>query len=310
MQYTYLFGPVPSRRLGASLGVDLVPYKTCTLDCVYCECGPTTDLTITRKEYVPTDTVIDELDGYLSTSPSLDFITFSGAGESLLHSGIGRIVAHLKEAHPDFRLALLTNGTLFSDKAIRREVRGVDVILPSLDAATLQAFSTINRPHPSLVLDDVKKGLTALCREHEGEVWLEVFIVPGVNDTPEELDALAGAISEMSPDMVQLNSLDRPGSEEWVEGVSEARLREVAHILGIGDPIHAYVSRRHIKSYTPEAESRIMQTLKRRPCTARDLADMLGLHENEIHKYLEVLIQEGHVTSKRGTRGVYFIPSS
>jgi wyosine [tRNA(Phe)-imidazoG37] synthetase (radical SAM superfamily) len=300
---------VPSRRLGSSLGVDLVPYKTCTLDCVYCECGPTTDMTVTRREFVPTDKVIEELDDYLSGSPSIDFVTFSGAGEPTLHSGIGRIIDHIKEHHPGYRLALLTNGTLFFDEALRAEVKRVDVILPSLDAATPGAFSTINRPHAALVLEDILAGLNTLCREFEGEVWLEVFIVPGVNDSMDELDELKGAIERMGPDRVQLNSLDRPGSEEWVEGVPEARLREIAHILGIGDPIHAYVSRKHIKSYTPEAESRILQTLKRRPCTARDLADMLDMHENEVYKYLEVLIDEGHVTSRRGTRGIYFIPS-
>jgi wyosine [tRNA(Phe)-imidazoG37] synthetase (radical SAM superfamily) len=309
MAYAYLFGPVPSRRLGSSLGVDLVPYKTCTLDCVYCECGPTTDMTVTRREFVPTDKVIEELDDYLSGSPSIDFVTFSGAGEPTLHSGIGRIIDHIKEHHPGYRLALLTNGTLFFDEALRAEVKRVDVILPSLDAATPGAFSTINRPHAALVLEDILAGLNTLCREFEGEVWLEVFIVPGVNDSMDELDELKGAIERMGPDRVQLNSLDRPGSEEWVEGVPEARLREIAHILGIGDPIHAYVSRKHIKSYTPEAESRILQTLKRRPCTARDLADMLDMHENEVYKYLEVLIDEGHVTSRRGTRGIYFIPS-
>ena len=132
----YLFGPVPSRRLGISLGLDLVPHKTCSLNCIYCESGKTTNLTIERKEYIPTAVLISELTTFLKTKPKLDYITFSGAGEPTLHSDIGTIVTFIKKNYPDYQLALITNGTLFYLSKLRREVKPVDLILPSLDAVS------------------------------------------------------------------------------------------------------------------------------------------------------------------------------
>src|SRR5210317_1036745 len=152
--YKHLFGPVPSRRLGISLGVDLVPHKVCTLNCIYCECGSTTLLTLDRAEYVPLSEVMDELTDYFEYSPDPDFITFSGAGEPSLHSGIGQILKFIKKLKPGIRVALITNGTLFSDPLVRKELQDVDVVLPSLDAATDAAFRKINRPRNELHLDE------------------------------------------------------------------------------------------------------------------------------------------------------------
>jgi len=164
-QYKYLFGPVPSRRLGISLGVDLVPHKTCSLNCVYCECGRTTILTDERKEYVPTEMVLSELNHFLTTNPRLDFITFSGSGEPTLHSGLGNVIKFIKKNFPKYQVALLTNGTLFYSPNIREEVKQVDVILPSLDAASEEVFHKINRPVRGLKVQKVIDGLVQLRTE-------------------------------------------------------------------------------------------------------------------------------------------------
>ncbi|MDK2863513.1 MAG: hypothetical protein PWQ46_1223, partial [Methanomicrobiaceae archaeon] len=194
MAYRYLFGPVPSRRLGISLGIDLVPHKTCSFNCIYCECGQTTDLTCERREYVPTNRVIAELDDFLATAPDLDYVTFAGSGEPTLHSGIGEIISFIKDRYPRYRVAVLTNSALFTDPDVRAALMRADLVVPSLDAVSEEVFVKINRPSPGITAGQVLEGLLDFAREYTGEVWLEIFIVPGVNDTDKELRLLKDAV--------------------------------------------------------------------------------------------------------------------
>ncbi len=304
----YLFGPVPSRRLGISLGVDLVPHKTCSLNCIYCECGKTTHLTLERKQYFSTKDVIDELNEYLNSHPKLDFITFSGAGEPTLHAGIGEISNFIKRNFSEYKLALLTNGTLFYDSQVRKEVINIDIILPSLDAATASAFKKINHPHPALKIDAIIDGLVHLRTEFPGKIWLEVFIVPEINDNDNELLALREAIHRIKPDQVQLNTLDRPGTIEWVKPASQQQLEKIAEMLDWDTEIIAkFTKREEIASYNIDIENVILQMLRRRPCTVQDLTASLGKHENEINKYLETLLEKKIVVAKRMNRGNFFM---
>ncbi|RPI46755.1 MAG: radical SAM protein, partial [Bacteroidetes bacterium] len=179
--YKYIFGPVPSRRLGMSLGVDLVPHKVCSLDCVYCECGPTTKRTLDRKEYVLYGKVTEELDHFFIENPDPDFITFSGSGEPTLNTRIGDVLHFIKQKKPAIPVAVLTNGTLLGRKDVRDELMEADVVLPSLDAATPEVFRRINRPAHGLDLDEILEGLVSFRKEFRGEMWLEIFIIPGFN---------------------------------------------------------------------------------------------------------------------------------
>jgi wyosine [tRNA(Phe)-imidazoG37] synthetase (radical SAM superfamily) len=228
MSRRYLFGPVSSRRLGRSLGVDLIPYKTCPYDCVYCECGPTTSHTSRRREYVPTYEVIAELDQFLSTSPGLDFITFSGSGEPTLHIGLGEIIGFLKRRYPEYRVAVLTNAALLSDPAVRSALLHADVVAPSLDAVSDDVFRKIDRPCPGISITDIISGLCKFRREFSGEIWLEIFIVPGINDSLSGLEQFCRVIAAISPDRVQLNTLDRPGTEPWVSPATQESLQAIA----------------------------------------------------------------------------------
>ncbi|MGC8777742.1 MAG: radical SAM protein [Candidatus Caldatribacteriaceae bacterium] len=231
-----LFGPVWSRRLGRSLGINLTPYKTCNLDCVYCECGFTTILTVERREHIATETVIESLARYRESArfranpPSS--LTFAGFGEPTLHSGLGEIVRFVKRHFPENRLALITNGTLFGlYPELLDEVQGVDLIIPSLDAGREETFETVNRPHPALDFERYVEGLLQLRERFRGEMWLEVFLVKGLNDTEAEVEALRKHISRLAPHRVHLNSVDRPPAEEWVQAPSPERLREIAQVL-------------------------------------------------------------------------------
>ncbi len=306
--YRYVFGPVPSRRLGISLGIDLVPMKTCNLNCIYCECGRTTALTMERKEWVPTKEVIIELNDYLQNHPEPDFITFSGSGEPTLHTGIERILSFLQTKKGNFKTAVLTNGTLLQLAKVRKALCAADVVNPSLDAATKHTFKKINRPHPSLNIDEIIAGLVAFRSEYKGRIWLEVFIVPGINDNEEELDALKSAILKIQPDLVQLNTLDRPGAVSTIRPATEEELQKILRYWQLPNAqiIARAQTREHVTSYRKDTESAILETIRRRPCTPEDLKAILGLHVNEINKYLSVLEGKGKIKSVLRPRGVFY----
>lgn len=305
MAYRYLFGPVPSRRLGISLGIDLVPHMTCAFDCVYCECGRTTDLTCKRREYVPTDRVIAELDDFLAKRPDLDYITFAGSGEPTLHTGLGEIIAFVKDRYPRYRVAVLTNSALLTDPEVRAALMRADLVVPSLDAVSEEAFLKINRPCPGLTAGRVLEGLLDFVREYTGEVRLEVFIVPGINDTEEEILRLKDAVAAIKPDRVQVNTLDRPGTDIRVRPASRGALERIAAVLG-GEVIGAACTDRALPPESGDVAETILATIRRRPCTPTDLAALLGIRLTEVAKHLRVLEARGLIEQVREKRGVFY----
>ena len=306
--YKHIFGPVPSRRLGMSLGIDLVPHKVCSLNCIYCECGRTTDLTLERKEYIPFDEVITELKDYMKNNSVPDYITFSGSGEPTLNSRIGDIIEYIKGNYSDIKVAVLTNGTLFPDKKVRDDLLKADLVLPSFDAASTLAFKRINRGSSSINLDEYLQSLIDFRKEFKGTIWLEILIIPGYNDSREDIDLMKDAILKINPDSVQLNTLDRPGA---IDGIRAATHEELQNIVDTWDldtvEIIAKVQKRKdSKSFSKDIESTILQTISRRPCTLDDMAQILGLHYNEINKYLDTLEADGKISHTRQKRGIFY----
>ncbi len=306
--YTHLFGPVPSRRLGMSLGIDLVPHKICSLNCVYCECGATTKLTHDRGEYVPVKEIYEELKDFFKHNPDPDYLTFSGAGEPTLHSHMGEVIDFLKDLRPFVPVAVLTNGTLFADPQLRKELMRADLVLPSLDAATDDALQKINRPRHQLRASAYVDGLIEFSREFQGDIWLEIFLLPGYNDDRENLEALKEAARLINPRRIQLNTLDRPGTVEDLQPVPMERLEEISAFFGMEEvEIIAPPQERHeLKSYRSDLEGAILETISRRPCTLADLEKMLGLHLNEINKYLGVLEESGKIETSIQERGTFY----
>ncbi len=306
--YKHLFGPVPSRRLGISLGVDLVPHKVCTLNCIYCECGATTRLTHERAEYVLFEEVREELLDYFGRNPDPDFITFSGAGEPTLNSRIGEVLSFIRKEKPEVKVALITNGTLLWDAALRRELWDVDVVLPSLDAATEAALKKINRCRRDLSLTDYVQGIKDFKREFKGEMWLEVLILPGYNDDAENISALGEAIVDIAPDCVQLNTLDRPGVVDGLRPASREELEAIAAQWDF-EPVElvAPVKEREFSgAFRSDVEAVILETISRRPCTLDDLNRILEIHANELNKYLSTLEEDGQIEVSRQQRGVFY----
>jgi len=301
---THLFGPVNSRRLGLSLGVDLIPRKTCPFDCIYCEVGPTTRRILQRQEY-RTEEILAELEDYFRGSPPVpDFVTLAGSGEPTLNLGLGRIIKGIKRltAAP---VAVLTNGALLHLPEVRRELAPADVVLPSLDAGREQTFQAVNRPHPDLSLDLLLSGLKALREDFTGQIWLEIMVLKGINDREPELAALKAAIAPIAPDKVQLNTAVRPPAEDYALAVAPDELAAVAAYLGEKAAVIASYAR---SPNAPAAygDADFLAALARRPMTARDLAQALGLPLAQVQHMLDHLKNHGQVTSGLHQHQVFF----
>ncbi len=307
-KYNYIFGPVPSRRLGISLGVDLLPHKTCSLDCVYCECGGTTHLTLKQKEYIRIDQVRLELVKFLSTNPELNYITFSGSGEPTLNSGIGEIIDFLKIDYPQYKVALITNSTLFSKSETRKGVHNVDLIMASMDAVSQDIFQRINRPHPFLELTSMMEGIIALRKEYINRLWMEIFIVPDFNDREDELKKIRKFLDNINPEVIHINSLDRPGTESWVKPVDKHIIQNIHTVLSCADPIENNCCGSSKKAILNDCHEDIVSTIRRRPCTADDISKITGARKEMVNRFLDILIENGEIERKIMPRGVFYVP--
>ncbi len=305
MNYKYLFGPVPSRRLGLSLGIDLVPYKTCNLNCIYCECGRTTNLINERKEFFDCNEIIKELEYFLKNKPKIDYITFSGAGEPLLYSKIGEIINFLKKNFSKYKIVILTNGTLFLNNSIIEEIKKADLIIPSLDSANENTFKLINRPHKDLKLNKIIEGLINLRKNFYKKIYLEVFIIKNLNDSYNEILNLKNVIKKINPDKIQINTVDRPPAEEFVAPVSINKLNEIKNIFGKKAEIISFKNK-NIELEKSNNFSTIINCLERRPLTLEDLMKMTNLHVNELNKILRELEEEKRITKIKGDRGIFY----
>jgi len=308
MSYKYIFGPVLSRRLGLSLGVDVIPQKTCNLNCVHCESGRTSLPSSQRASFIPVRDIIEELQDFLKTNPKIDHITFSGAGEPTLYRDMPAIISFIKVNYPQYKLALITNSILLAQPEIRQELLEFDVILPSLDAATPAVFHKINRPVVKIEYQDVINGLISFRKIFKGKIWLEVFIIEGINDTAAELALLKEQLSLIAPDIVQLNTLDRPGTESWVKPASWKKLEEIkAYFAPLNVEIVARnKTAKHFEAAIQNIDEQIINTIKRRPCTGQELAAILGLETDMLEKHIQLLTSSQTIEPDNQSGSVFY----
>lgn len=309
MNYKHLFGPVPSRRLGVSLGIDLVNKKTCNFNCVYCECGEAPAMDSIRKEYVNINSVVEEVKDYLKHGSHLDFITFSGNGEPTLNSGLGRLVKELKKI-TDTKICLITNSSTLTNPELLEEIKDIDLIMPSLDAVLEKSFLKIDRPHSGIKLENIIKSLAEFRKNYKGQIWLELFMLEGVNDSQEELDKFVDVIKEIGADRVQLNSLDRPAPVKWVKAMSMNRLEEIRDFFeekGIdAEIIKKYSGRKDYRKFNSNYEKLILNMINTRPCTISDLEEVVDLNPRELGTYIEILIKENVIEPVIEERGIFY----
>ena len=283
----YLFGPVLSRRLGLSMGVDLLKHKTCNLDCIYCELGRTKCLTTRRGRFVPPQKVLQEIRA--RSSEPFDHLTFAGSGEPTLSLDLGKIVAEAKEI-VEAPVAVITNSTLLTSPDVRREVANADVVLPSLDAASDKYFRAINRPDPDLKIDKIIQGLKDFRKEFSGEIWLEVMLVKGINDRDAELIARAAKSTE--PDRIQLNTVVRTPAEP-VEPLSEDEMKKMLDIFPGAELIPDWDW-----SVPPATRDQLLDLLSIEPCTLEEICGRLDLTGSDAIKYCKIMERDGLISRR------------
>ncbi|MBN1590698.1 MAG: radical SAM protein [Pirellulales bacterium] len=287
----HVFGPVPSRRLGRSLGIDLVPFKTCTYDCIYCQLGRTTCRTTERKEWVSVDEIFLELNEGLAARP--DYVTLSGSGEPTLCSRIGEVVDRVKTM-TNVPLAVLTNGSLLWQEDVRRQLRDADLVIPSLDAGTPHTFEQVNRPDESLTFEKLLDGLITFRNEFHGKYWLEVLLVADLA-TDAEVAKIARHAERIRPDRIQLNTVTRPPADRCAAAVSRDRLIQLASSFRPPAEIIAEFRATREQAVSEVSRDRVVALIERRPCTLDDIAQGTGMHRNEVVKYIEYLNAQGRL---------------
>ncbi len=305
-EYRHLYGPVPSRRLGRSLGVDMVPMKTCCLDCIYCQLGPTTVHTDERREYVRVDEVLDELARWLEAGGSADYLTFAGCGEPTLNSELGDAMARAREL-TDIPVCLLTNGALLWREGVRSAAMQADLMMPSLDAGTEETLQRINRPVEGITLERYIEGLRATVEGFRGEVWLEVMLVAGVNDSDAELEAIDRAIERIHPAQVQINTVVRPAPAGDARRVDNATLVRARVILGPNATVISSAWERGAPDSAEHDAAEVLALVGRRPVTLQDVAHGLGMHPNEASKYLAHLVGEGDLRTEQRDGQLFYV---
>jgi wyosine [tRNA(Phe)-imidazoG37] synthetase (radical SAM superfamily) len=286
---SYVFGPVPSRRLGRSLGVDLVPFKTCTYDCIYCQLGRTTQKTLERKEWVPLEEVVDELKGKLISRP--DYITLSGSGEPTLYSRIDELIDHIR-LMTEIPVTVLTNGSLLWKHDVRRQLMDAHLVIPSLDAGDKSMFEAVNRPHPEISFEQMLEGLIDFRKEYHGDYWLEVFLLGGHTAVLAEVRKIADCVKMIKPDRVQLNTVTRPPAETFASAIDWRILNNLALLFNPQAEVIADFRGIHAEGEFQASRETILQLLQRRPCTIEDIASGLNIHRNEAVKYVEDLLRQ------------------
>ncbi|MBT3191630.1 MAG: radical SAM protein [Verrucomicrobia bacterium] len=309
MEYTYLFGPVPSRRFGRSLGIDLVPFKTCSFDCAFCEVGRTTFSTGERAEYVPIDDVVAEFQQWVASGGEAEVITLAGSGEPTLHSRFGELIDAIRSSC-DTPIVLLTNSSLMHLPDVRTSAAKADIVKVSLSAWDEASFQRVNRPASGLAFDALVSGLQQFRSVFSGRLWLEVFLLKGINDAPAGVARIAALAEGIAPDSVQLNTVVRPPAEPSAVSISREELECLAPLFS--PPAEIIARFQAAEGQAPASSvraSHVLAMLTRRPCTLEDIAGAFGLEKALAESLVETLASEQSIRAITRPDGVYYGPS-
>ena len=302
--YRHIFGPVPSRRLGLSLGIDLTPFKTCSFDCVFCQLGRTTVKTVERREYVSAAEVTGEIDDWLKGKQEADYITLSGSGEPTLNSGFGGICEFIRSS-TSIPLALLTNASLMNLPEVREAASRANTVKASLSAWNSASLEQINRPHEDIRIENIVEGLRAFREEFKGQLWLEIFLIEGINADPKHASKIAEKAKTIRPDRIQLNTAVRPPAEEFARAVAPENMAELTSLFEPEAEITAEFSS-VVSDRTGISEAGILAMLERRPCTMDHIGRVFGMHKNEVSKYIGRLLRQGRIIQKATNGDIYY----
>ncbi len=303
-----IFGPVPSRRLGRSLGIDVIPPKTCTYDCIYCESGRTTHLTVCRKAFTAPENVLHDLEDYFRAYPGgADVLTFSSAGEPTLYEPLGELIPAIKRRFPGLPLIVLTNGSLLRDPNVRKDLLQADRVVPTFTGFSREVFESVHRPHPDLDINDVVKGMEAFRREYKGLIFLEIMLVGGRNDTADHWATMRRIVERTQPDRVELNTVVRPPADPGITGLPPERMEAALKYFPaersriIGSFCGSGLAEKDLS-----LSRRILELVGRRPCTVPEMTASLGVPVKDLEAAISRLRSANRLTSSRFTGKEYY----
>jgi wyosine [tRNA(Phe)-imidazoG37] synthetase (radical SAM superfamily) len=302
----YIFGPVPSRRLGFSLGVDIIPPKVCTFDCIYCQIGKTTKLTMQRESYFDPKEVAEAVTLAVSKAEVVDFVTFSGSGEPTINANLGLMIGETKK-RLSLPVAVITNGSLLYREDVRRDLAEADVVLPSLDAVSDDIFRYINRPHSDLKLDVIIEGIRTFRKEFHGQIWIEIMLIKGINDYEEELLKMRLITESFEADKIQLNTVVRPPMEETGEGFEPEELERISEMFGPRAEVIGSFQKYVTRAAPPGWEAAILSILERRSLSLEDVIRISGVPFSEATRQMKRLERSGSIRSFHFGDVKYFI---
>ena len=294
----FTFGPVPSRRLGFSLGVDVVPRKYCSFDCIYCQLGKSANKEVERRSFFNPEDIVNEIASEVKRQRNIDVVTFSGSGEPTLNLDIGWIIKETKE-RLNLPVSVITNSSLLADEKVRFDLSLSDVVLPSLDAVSEDVFLQINRPHSLIKINDIIQGLKHFKTEYKGKVWLEIMLVKRINDNLDELEKIKRVIKDIGADRIQLNTVTRPPAEDNVRGLSSTALKKICASFGdVAEIICKF--KKKTKKVDARFESEVVSNiLSRRSLTLDDIVRITGVTVNEAKRSLQDMENQGRIKGAR-----------
>jgi wyosine [tRNA(Phe)-imidazoG37] synthetase (radical SAM superfamily) len=291
----FVFGPVPSRRLGFSLGVDIIPHKYCNFDCIYCQIGKTTHKNATRKMFFEVEEVVKEIINTIQYTEKVDFVTFSGSGEPTLNENLGAMIKEVKKS-VNTPIAVITNSSSL----------WIDVVLPSLDAASNEVFKSINRPQANLELTLIIEGIRSFKKNYKGRIWLEIMLIKGMNDTPDELQKLRFIANDLKVDKIHLNTVTRPPSENNAGPLNREELEKIRDFFGNQCEIISPFKRNNIHKEREGWTRTLVDILKRRSLTIQDIIGITGASSFRIKEELDKMVKKGSVKAYRLGNDIYY----
>ena len=297
----YVYGPVPSRRLGISLGISPIPKKTCNFSCIYCQLGRTDIMTNTRKMFFPVQKIMSEFDEVFKKGIFFDVVTIVGEGEPTLYLGLGELIDAIKQ-RTDKPVALITNGALLYDSDLRQEAAKADIVLPTLDAYDETSFRKINRPFGKISFESVNAGLTAFSEEYEGQLWLEIMLIAGINDDEDSLSKYEQALKKIKYDRLYLNTPIRPPAEAGVKALSYEAMNRAAAWLG-GISIDLLVSKGFHSEIEDDYEA-ILSIIKRHPMNQFEIRSFLESRNSKLIEWVMDLLGRDENINVLNYRGI------
>ena len=292
--------------LGRSIGVDLIPYKTCSMNCVFCQFGKIRETTITREEYVSTDLVKEELKSWLKTNENADYIALSGSGEPTLHSRFGEILEFIR-TNTNIPAVLLTNSTMLYLPEVREAAALADIVKISLSAWDQASLRRVNRPHPQIQFEQSFEGQKDFRNHFKGRLWMETFLMAGINSTPGNVKKIAALAKKINPERIQINTAVRPPAEGFVAPLDKDRMLELAKLFQPTAELIAEFNTNN-KGYQQINQDTILSMLQRRPCTAQQIAEVFDMHLNEVTKYLGKLMRTNRIRADNALRHACVLP--